>query len=65
MAELDIKDRRGKSVSVHSSHRYHPKILDDVACVLSSIDRDLITTRVADRKLPADSPMMENHYKLA
>lgn len=64
MSEGDIKDRRGGSVSIHSSHRYHPKILADIANVLSSIDRDLITTRIADRRLPSDSLMMENHYDL-
>ena len=64
MSEGDLKDRRGDSVSVHSSHRYHPKILADIANVLSSIDRDLITTRIADRRLPSDSLMMENHYNL-
>jgi len=64
MKKADIKDRRGDSVSVHSSHRYHPKILADVSYVLSSVDRDLIDTRVAERKLPADSPKEENHYKL-
>ena len=54
-------DREGKQVSVHSSHRYHPDILADVIQVLSSIDRDQITTRKAyqDNGVP-----MSNHYKL-
>lgn len=64
MNKANITDRRGDSVSVHSSHRYHPKILADVASVLSSIDRDQITTREADRILPPDSPNRENHYRL-
>lgn len=55
------KDRAGEQVSVHSSHRYHPKILADVIQVLSSIDRDQITGRksVLDDGLP-----MRNHYEL-
>lgn len=55
------KDRTGEQVSVHSSHRYHPQILEDVIQVLSSIDRDQITGRepVLDDGVP-----MGNHYKL-
>ena len=55
-------DREGKQVSVHSSHRYHSAILADVIQVLSSIDRDQISGRIAYEE--AGMPM-NNHYKLA
>lgn len=57
----NLTDRRGDGVSVHSSHRYHPNILADAVQVLSSIDRDLITTREA--KDTEDGPAA-NHYGL-
>ena len=54
-------DRLGKQVSVHSSHRYHKKILKDVTEVLSSIDRDQIQGREA---VISDESPMTNHYRL-
>jgi esterase/lipase superfamily enzyme len=55
------KDREGKQVSVHSSHRYHQNILSDVIQVLSSIDRDQIEGRQPHL---TDDVQMNNHYKL-
>ncbi|MCK5888969.1 MAG: alpha/beta hydrolase [Methylococcales bacterium] len=57
----DYKDRDKKQVSVHSSHRYHQKILSDVAQVLSSIDRDQIEGR---EPVISDGMTTKNHYKL-
>ena len=57
-----LKDRRGNPVSVHSSHRYHPKILADIVQVLSSVDRGLIPNRVPRVEPPTDLP--PNHYEL-
>ncbi len=60
-----LKDRRGEQVSVHSSHRYHPKILADVVQVLSSIDRSLIASRNA---VPGESEFLgesPNHFELS
>lgn len=59
-----LKDRRGKQVSVHSSHRYHPKILEDVVHVLSSIDRTLIPTRREVRKVEERPDLAPNHFEL-
>ena len=56
-----VKDRTGEQVSVHSSHRYHEKILSDIIQALSSVDRDLITGREPHIK---DGVPMTNHYKL-
>jgi len=53
------KDREKKQVSVHSSHRYHNKILKDIVEVLSSVDRDLIEGR---KKVSEDT--YENNYQL-
>lgn len=39
------KDRAGEQVSVHSSHRYHERILQDAVQVLSSVDRHQISGR--------------------
>ena len=64
MKATGITDRVGKKISVHSSHRYHPKIVADIEKSLSSIDRDLIETREADPQQPEDSPLRENHYVL-
>lgn len=55
------KDREGKQVSVHSSHRYHKSILTDIIQVLSSIDRELIQGR--EPFTENDKPM-NNHFKL-
>jgi len=56
------KDRSGEQVSVHSSHRYHKKILSDMVQVLSSVDRD----QIKGRELVADDERMvlRNHYRL-
>ncbi|MCZ6734038.1 MAG: alpha/beta hydrolase [Gammaproteobacteria bacterium] len=63
-ATKGLKDRRGKQVSVHSSHRYHPKILADIVQVLSSIDRALITTRTAAPKVADRPDLPPNHFEL-
>jgi len=55
------KDREGKQVSVHSSHRYHKSILEDVIQALSSIDRDQIKGRAAFK---TDGVPARNHYEL-
>jgi esterase/lipase superfamily enzyme len=60
----DLRDRRGEKVSVHSSHRYHPKILQDVVHVLSSIDRSLITTRREVPKVEGRPDLIPNHFEL-
>ncbi len=59
-----IKDRAGKSISVHSSHRYHPAILADIQYVLSSVDRTVIPTRqIAPKAI--ESPVIEaSHFVL-
>ena len=54
-------DRAGKQVSVHSSQRYHKKILADVIQVLASIERDQIEGR---EPVLADGLPKNNHYKL-
>jgi len=56
-----VEDRVGDQVSVHSSQRYHEKILKDVVQVLSSIDRDQITGRKA---VESEGVPMSNHYRL-
>ncbi len=58
-----VKDRTGKQVSVHSSHRYHPEILKDMEHVLSSVDRDLIETRMALDDVE-EFGYLSNHYVL-
>jgi esterase/lipase superfamily enzyme len=63
-ATKGLKDRRGEQVSVHSSHRYHPKILADIIQVLSSIDRSLITTRAAAPKVVDRPDLPPNHFEL-
>lgn len=57
----NLVDRKNKEVSVHSSHRYHPKILADAALVLSSVDRDLIETR---KSVETPEGPSSNHYRL-
>ena len=59
----DIKDRAGKQVSVHSSHRYQPDILSDIERVLSSVDRDIIETRMAVDDVE-EFGYLSNHYVL-
>jgi esterase/lipase superfamily enzyme len=60
-SEVEILSKKlNKSVSVHSSYKYHDSILADMLQVISSIDRDLIVNR---------EPYFEdgephNHYKL-
>lgn len=60
----DLRDRTGERVSVHSSHRYHPAILSDVAQVLSSIDRDAITKRKPESRTPDRPDIPINHFVL-
>lgn len=60
-ATSGLKDREKNQVSVHSSHRYHKSILEDIVQVMSSIDRDQITSREAYR---ANGEPMSNHFKL-
>ena len=59
----ELQDGRGKSVSVHSSYRYSPDILADIVQVMSSVDRNLITTRTAVRKVPEDPLIQDNHFE--
>ena len=56
-----IKNRWNSQVNVHSSHRYHPEILADVAQVMSSIDRDMIPNR---QLVQREGATMHNHYEL-
>lgn len=62
VAAENLIDRAGKTVSVHSSYRYHPRILQDMAKVMSSIDRD----QIDGRRLIMDDedPSLHNHYEL-
>ncbi len=55
------QDRIEKQVSVHSSHRYHKRIIADVVQAISSIDRDQIKDR---EPYEVDGHPMSNHYKL-
>ena len=59
-----LSDRAGNQVSVHSSHRYHPAILADVAAVLSSVDRDQILTREPFKLGDGTTPHARAHYVL-
>ena len=56
-----VTDREGKQVSVHSSHRYHPRILQDVSQVISGVDRDCIAGR---QVVSSEGVSINNHYKL-
>jgi len=56
-----VKDRTGKQVSVHSSHRYQKNILKDIVGVISSIDRDQIEGREA---VEEQQGLSNNHYRL-
>ncbi len=51
-------------LSGHSSHRYHPGILEDVVHVLSSVERTLIPTRREAPKLPDRPDLPPNHFEL-
>jgi len=59
-----IKDREGKQVSVHSSHRYHPDVLADVVQVLSSYDRDEIDKRESVELPDGGYSQPKNHFRL-
>jgi len=59
-----MKDREGNQVSVHSSHRYHPGILADVAQALSSIDRNLISKRTPVFQPDGGHNQPMNHFRL-
>ncbi len=56
-------DRAGEQVSVHSSYRYHVKILEDIVKVISSVDRDQIEGRKRVDKSDHESHK-GNHYEL-
>lgn len=57
-----IRNRKGKPHSIHSSYRYHPRILRDIVDVISSHDRSVIPGRKLKAKpLPGREP---NNYKL-
>jgi esterase/lipase superfamily enzyme len=60
----ELRDRRQETVSVHSSHRYHPNILADIAHVLSSIDRSHIPTRLEVPMVPDRPDVPPNHFAL-
>jgi len=55
------EDRKKNQVSVHSSHRYHKRIMADVVQAISSIDRDQIKDR---EPYEVDGQPMSNHFKL-
>lgn len=59
--EKGLKDRLGKPPSVHSSHRYHPEILADIAHVLSSMARSTIPTR-HEVPMVVDRPDLPPHH---
>ncbi len=61
IADEDLTDRKGEQVTVHSSHRYHPKILADVDQVIRSIDRDEISGRQIVQR---ECAPIQNHYEL-
>ncbi len=61
--EEQLTDRRGEGVSVHSSHRYHPRILKDIVDVLSSKDRTLIEGR-EEVEGPDGAQLPPNHFRL-
>ena len=64
MNSQDVTDRSGKPISVHSSHRYHLAILEDVKHVLSSVDRTLIPTRQIAPKAIESPDIVANHFVL-
>lgn len=57
-----LVERSGRQVSVHSGCKYHHDILKDIAQVLSSVDRHLISGREA--MLTDEGPSV-NHFRLA
>jgi esterase/lipase superfamily enzyme len=57
-----LKTRSGSEVSVHSSYKYEPNILKDIANVLSGIDRDEIPKR--EKIVDSDYKFRHNHYRL-
>lgn len=56
-----LLDRAEQQVLVHSSYRYHPRILKDIVSVLSSTDRTLIVGR---EPIPDAGVDRGNHYRL-
>lgn len=54
----NLRTRDGKTVSVHSAARYHPRIIDDIWQVVMSMDRGLIGARLAVEEDQG------RHYKL-
>jgi esterase/lipase superfamily enzyme len=62
-ATAGLTDRSGAQVSVHSSQRYHPNILNDVVQVMASIDRDQISGR-QPVEAGQDEVFLHNHYAL-
>ncbi len=52
-------DRAQSPVSVHSSYRYHTRILEDITEAISSIDRDQITGR---KRIENENTTQNNHY---
>ncbi len=59
-----VKDRKGETPSVHSSHRYQPSIIADIAQVISSVDRSLIPNRREVAQLSDLPSLRPNHYGL-
>lgn len=62
IANENLMDRANEPVSVHSSHRYHPRILQDIAQVMSSVDRDQIDGR--DLVTNDEGSLLHNHFEL-
>ena len=63
-ATKELHDRSGEPVSVHSSYKYHPRILEDIVQVLSSVDRSLIEGRKLIESEQETEDALNNHYKL-
>lgn len=57
-----LKDRHGRSISVHSACRYHPSILQDMVQVMSSHDRAHIAGRAARQS--ESGALLTNHFSL-
>jgi len=57
----ELLDRKREQVSVHSSYRYHKRILTDMKDVLSSVDREEIKGRNAYEQ---EGMPMRNHFEL-
>jgi len=60
----EIEDLYDKEVSVHSSYKYHPRILQDIISVISSIDRGLIEGRKPAGSSDRIDVYLNNHFKL-